>query len=52
MTVCIYRYIYTTTLYYWPNTTDMPHLKIKILNSFQKTSVLTIRLFLSGKNRW
>ena len=28
MAVCIYRYIHTTTLYYWPNTTGMPHLKI------------------------
>jgi len=28
MTVRIYRYIQTTTLYYWPNTTGMPHLKI------------------------
>jgi len=28
MTVCIYRYIHTTALYYWPNTTGMPHLKI------------------------
>ena len=34
MTVCIYRYIHTTTLYYWPNTTGMSHLKI-ILHLFQ-----------------
>ena len=27
MTVYIYRYIHTTTLYYLPNTTGMPHLK-------------------------
>jgi len=27
MTVCIYRYIHTTALYYWPNTTGMTHLK-------------------------
>ena len=27
MTVCIYRYIHTTALCYWPNTTGMPHLK-------------------------
>ena len=29
MTVCMYRDIHTTTLYYWPHTTGMPHLKIK-----------------------
>ena len=28
MTVCICRYIHTTALYYWPNTTGMTHLKI------------------------
>jgi len=28
MTICIYSYIHTTTSYYWPNTTGMPHLKI------------------------
>ena len=27
MTVCIYRYIHTTALCYWPNTTGIPHLK-------------------------
>ena len=26
ITVCIYRYIHTTALYYWPNTTGMPNL--------------------------
>ena len=31
MTVCIYRYIYTTALYYWPNTKGMTHLKIIII---------------------
>jgi len=29
MTVCIYRYIHTAALCYWPNTTGMPHLKIR-----------------------
>jgi len=29
MTVCIYRYIHTTALYYWPNITGMTHLNIK-----------------------
>jgi len=28
MTLCIYRYIHTTTLCYWPNTTGMTHFKI------------------------
>ena len=28
MTVCIYRYIHATGLYYWPNTTGMTHLKL------------------------
>jgi len=27
MTVCMYRDIRTTTLYYWRHTTGMPHLK-------------------------
>ena len=26
-TMCIYRYIHNTALYYWPNTKRMPHLK-------------------------
>jgi len=30
MTVCMYRDIHTTTLYYWPHTTGMPHFKIRI----------------------
>ena len=29
MTVCMYRDIHTTTLYSWPHTTGMPHLKTK-----------------------
>jgi len=29
MTVCMYRDIHTTTLYYWPHTTGMPNLKIQ-----------------------
>ena len=31
MTVCMYRDIHTTTLYYWPHTTRMPHLKISCM---------------------
>ena len=27
MTVCMYRYIHTTPLCYWPNMTGMPHVK-------------------------
>ena len=33
ITVCIYRYIHTTALYYWPNTTGMTHLKIWFSNN-------------------
>ena len=33
MTVCMYRDIHTTTLYYWPHTTGMPHLKVCYLCS-------------------
>ena len=29
--LCMYRDIHTTTLYYWPHTTGMPHLKIQSL---------------------
>jgi len=35
MTVCIYRYIHTTTLYYWPNTMGLPHLKMYVTCSME-----------------
>jgi len=37
MTVCMYRDTHTTTLYYWPHTTGMPHLKTTI--SFSERAV-------------
>jgi len=40
MTVCIYRYIHTTALYYWPNTTGMTHVKVKMyLHAFLKLAL-------------
>ena len=41
MTVWIYRYIHTTTSYYWPNTTGMPHIKIIIMSNTQRNDLNT-----------
>jgi hypothetical protein len=30
MTVCMYRYIHATALYYWSDTTGMTHLKTDV----------------------
>jgi len=42
MTVCMYKDIHTTTLYYWPHTTGMPHLKITFLHVKDKLVFISV----------
>ena len=48
MSVCIYRYIHTTALCYWPNTTGMTHFKMKWIQrifSLKQTTWYFVKMF-------